>query len=411
MSNHLPVIIVGAGQSGLAMSYCLRQRGIEHLLLERNVIGSAWRSARWDSLCLVTPNWQCRLPGHPYRGDDPEGFMPAADVVRYIEAYAVAFDPPVRQHTPVSRVRRDPATLRFEISTPGERFSADQLVIATSGYHVAKVPALASALPAGTLQLNSATYRNPQQLPPGDVMVVGSGQSGCQIAEDLHLAGRRVHLCVGSTPRVARRYRGRDVVAWLEEMGHYDLPVDRHPEGEAVRRKSNHYVTGRDGGRDIDLRKFACEGMQLHGRLTGIDAAGFEFADDLEPNLDRADATYQRIANGIDAHIAREQIAAPPGERYVPVWRPAAVQRRLAHADANVRTVIWSMGFGMNFGWLELPVFDGNGYPLHARGVTPEPGLYFIGLPWLYTWGSARFSGVARDAEHIAAHIAERALR
>jgi putative flavoprotein involved in K+ transport len=256
------------------------------------------------------------------------------------------------------------------------------------------------------LQLNAASYKNAASLPEGAVMVVGSGQSGCQIAEDLHLAGREVHLCVGSAPRVARRYRGHDVVYWLEQLGHYDLPIDRHPDGVAVRKKPNHYVTGRDGGRDIDLRKFASQGMQLHGRLLNIDAQSFEFGDDLEKNLDRADATDDRIKNMIDEYIGRSGTDAPNEARYVPVWKPNGQAARVSKRGAAINTVIWTMGFSTDYSFVEAPIFDKTGYPEHARGVTPELGLYFLGLPWLYTWGSGRFCGVGNDAEHLATRIA-----
>jgi putative flavoprotein involved in K+ transport len=212
---------------------------------------------------------------------------------------------------------------------------------------------------------------------------------------------------VGSAPRVARRYRGRDVVAWLSDMGHYDLPVDKHPLKEGVRKKANHYVTGRDGGRDIDLRTFARDGMQLHGRLLEISEGKLRFGDDLAKNLDNADATSESIKRSIDAHIAQQGIVAPLEAPYVPAWRPSAPRPELDLRQADIRAVIWSMGYRADFSWIELPVFDADQYPRHQRGVTPEPGLYFIGLPWLYTWGSGRFSGIARDAAFLVTRIAE----
>jgi putative flavoprotein involved in K+ transport len=396
-----PVIIVGAGQAGLALSHDLTKRGVRHLLLERHTLGYAWREQRWDSFCLVTPNWQCQLPGHPYAGDDPNGFMLKHQIVDYVLAYAASFEAPVRERVNVLRVR-ERAAGGFSLETSSGLFEADQVVLASGPYHRPNVLPLAAALPE-TLQLNALQYRNAQSLPEGPVLVVGSGQSGCQIAEDLHLAGREVHLCVGSAPRVARRYRGQDVVAWLSQMGHYDLGIDRHPDGLAVRSKKNHYVTGRDGGRDIDLRKFASEGMHLHGRLLGVDADGFSFGDDLAQNLDRADATSERIKDGIDAYIERERIAAPTEARYSPCWQPRDEARRLPRAQARFGSVIWCSGFKLDYSFVELPAFDAGGYPLHTRGVIDAvPGLYVLGLPWLYTWGSGRFYGVGRDAQHVA---------
>jgi putative flavoprotein involved in K+ transport len=404
--EHFPVIIVGAGQAGLSMSYCLAQREIRHVLFEKHRIAHAWRSQRWDSFCLVTPNWQCRLPGHAYTGADPDGFMLKDEIVDYVEAYADRFAAPVREGVDVQRVTR--GRRGFVLETSMGKFSADQVVMASGGYHRAKVPPLAAALDSDILQLDPTSYRSPESLPDGAVLVVGTGQSGCQIAEDLHLAGREVHLCVGSAPRVARRYRGKDVVAWLEQLGHYDLPIDKHPDGVAVRKKRNHYVTGRDGGRDIDLRKFALEGMHLHGRLNDITRSGLEFGDDLEQNLDRADASSERIKRTIDDFIARENISAPEEAAYTPVWRPERGVSQLAHRAAGLGSVIWCGGFALDYGFIELPAFDAAGYPEHRRGVVQSvPGLYFLGLPWQYTWGSGRFCGVGRDAMHLAEQVGE----
>ena len=240
------------------------------------------------------------------------------------------------------------------------------------------------------------------------MLVVGTGQSGCQIAEDLHLAGRRVHLCVGGAPRVARRYRGRDVVDWLHDMGHYDMPVHEHKLKERVRGKTNHYVTGRDGGRDIDLRQRALEGMRLYGRLIDVADGELRFDASLRANLDAADRTSETIKDSIDAFIAARGIAAPAEARYRPVWEPSDDITTLDYRAADIAGVVWSMGFGTDYAWVELPVFDGRGQVVHARGVTPVEGVYVLGLPWLYTWGSGRFSGVARDAAFLAERITAR---
>ena len=283
------------------------------------------------------------------------------------------------------------------------------MVLAVSGYHVPNVPRIAERLPAGIAQIHSSAYRNPDLLPPGAVMVVGSGQSGCQIAEDLHLAGREVHLVVGSAPRCPRMYRGRDAVDWLADLGQYDLPVEQHPLKEGVRRNANHYLTGRDGGRDIDLRRFAREGMALHGRLEDIRDGRMRFAGDLRRNLDGADTVYNGICALIDRHIAEAGIDAPAGGRYEPVWQPddRAGAGELDLAAADVSTVVWSTGFRSDWSWIDLPLFDEAGYPRHRRGVTDVAGVYVLGLPWLHTWGSGRFVGVGRDAEFLADRIDE----
>ena len=401
------VVVVGGGQAGLSMSYCLKQMGVDHVVLEKHRIAHEWRERRWDSFCLVTPNWQCRLPGFAYTGPDPHGFMLKDAIVKYVEDYARSFGAPVLEGVSATSLRAASGG-GFDLETAAGACHADQVVVATGGYHVPSIPRIAERLPDEITQLHASAYRNPASLPTGGVLVVGSGQSGCQIAEDLHLAGRRVHLCLGGAPRTARRYRGRDVVEWLEEMGYYHMPVHEHPLKERVRAKANHYVTGRDGGRDIDLRQRAREGMRLYGRLVGARGGLLELAADLKHNLDQADAVAESIKTTIDKFIAQRASGAPAEARYVPVWEPSEELATLDLDAAGIKTVIWSTGFRTDYGWIEVPIFDGRGYPVHKRGVTTAGGLYFIGLPWLYTWGSGRFSGVAADAAFIADQIASR---
>lgn len=397
------VVVVGGGQAGLSMSYHLRAAGIDHVVLERDRAGHEWRDRRWDSFCLVTPNWQCLLPGFGYHGDDPHGFMGRDEVAQYVESFARFFDCPLREGVEVTRLRRE-RDGTFLLRAGDDEYAAEQVVLATGPYQVPLVPNIAQRLPEHVTQLHSSAYRNPDQLPPGEVLVVGSGQSGCQIAEDLQLAGRTVHLSVGGAPRVARRYRGRDVVDWLHDMGYYRRSVDQFGDAEAVRLRANHYVTGRDGGRDIDLRAFALRGMRLYGRLTTISDGRLRFAADLEANLDSADAVSESIKDSIDEYLAANGIDAPGEPRYTPVWRPPHEPADLD--PALISAVVWCTGFGTDYRWVEIPVFDGRGYPTHERGVTSCPGLYFLGLPWQHTWGSGRFSGVAADAEHLANRIA-----
>ena len=407
---HRPVVVIGGGQAGLSMSRCLAQAGIEHLVLERDRVASEWRTRRWDSFCLVTPNWQCRLPGFPYPGDDPDGFMVREEIVDYIEQYAKSFDCPLVEEVTALRLRYE-ADGTFDIETSAGRLTADQVVLATGPYQVPIRPRLAERIPDYVHQLHSSQYRNPDQLPPGEVLVVGTGQSGCQIAEDLHLAGWHVHLAVGSAPRVARCYRGKDVVAWLDEIGYYRRGIDEFDDADTVRFRVNHYVTGRDGGRDIDLRAFARDGMRLYGRLTAVGSGGrLQFAPDLRANLDNADTVSESIKDSIDDYIAAHGIDAPTEPRYIPVWEPAVEPDHLdlgatGISVTGIRTVIWSTGFGRDDRWIEVPIFDGRGYPTHDRGVTSCPGLYLLGLPWQYTWGSGRFCGVATDAEYLVERI------
>ncbi|MCP2251117.1 MSMEG_0569 family flavin-dependent oxidoreductase [Lentzea aerocolonigenes] len=400
---HRTVVVVGGGQAGLSTSYCLNLAGIDHVVLERDRPGGEWRNRRWDSFCLVTPNWQCQLPGFPYRGSDPDGFMVRDEIVRYLEDYVTSFDCPLVEGVTAVRLRRREGG-GFRVSTTHGELTADHVVLATGPYQVPLKPRIAERVPADVVQLHSSEYRNPEALPPGEVLVVGTGQSGCQIAEDLHLAGRQVHLAVGSAPRVARSYRGRDVVAWLEDMGYYRRGIDEFEDADAVRLRANHYVTGRDGGRDIDLRAFARDGMRLYGRLTDIRDGLARFAPDLIKNLDHADAVSEGIKDSIDAHVLARGVDAPAEARYEPVWTPDTQPSELDLS--GITSVVWSTGFGRDHRWIDVPVFDGRGYPTHERGVTSCPGLYFIGLPWQHTWGSGRFCGVADDARHLVSHIA-----
>jgi putative flavoprotein involved in K+ transport len=333
--------------------------------------------------------------------------MRRAEILEYLDAFAQGLRAPVREAVAVQNVAPR-AEGGFAVTSSAGRMTARSIVVASGGYHTPVIPRFAERLPESLVQIHSAQYRNPALLPEGAVLVVGSGQSGAQIAEDLHLAGRKVYLATGPAPRCARFYRGKDVVDWLAEMGYYDMPIEQHPLREGVRDNTNHYVTGRDGGRDIDLRRFAAEGMELFGILTGLEGTVLRFSGSLKSNLDEADKVFNRINASIDKYIAERGIEAPPGGTYVPVWEPPAERSTLDIESAGLAAVVWCIGFTPDFAWLDAPVFNGRGQPRHVRGVTAIPGLYFLGLPWLHTWGSGRFSGVARDAHYLAEQIAAR---
>ncbi len=403
--EHTEVVVVGAGQAGLAMSRRLVDRGIDHVVFERETVAHEWADRRWESFCLVTPNWQCDLPGFPYAGGDPDGFMLRDEVVDFLSSYRASFDPPVHEGVAVTSVRRA-VDGGFDVATTAGEWHAGTVVVATGGYHTPRLPRLAERLPAGVVSLHSSAYRSPESLPPGGVLVVGTGQSGAQIVEDLQRAGRDVHVAVGSAPRVARRHRGQDVMKWLFDTGYYRMPVHEHSQQERVRLQANHYVTGRDGGHDLDLRAFALDGVTLHGRLVDIGDGRVRFADDLAVNLDRADDVYRGINENIDAWIVAQGIDAPPAEPYRAVWEPPAEQpSELDLTAEGIGTVVWSTGYTSDYGWIELPAFTGRGYPQHTRGVSSQPGLLFLGLPWLWTWGSGRFLAVSDDSEYLASQI------
>ncbi|MEP6723312.1 MAG: NAD(P)-binding domain-containing protein, partial [Variovorax sp.] len=249
-TTHYSVVVIGGGQSGLSLSHCLQQRGIDHLVIEKRSLVHSWRTQRWDSFCLVTPNWQCNLPGWSYTGSDPHGFMVKDEINTWLAGFVEQVQAPALEGVTVQKVSRAGDADEYVVETSAGHFTAGQVVVASGGYHKPVVPRMAERLPPTVTQYHSAQYRNPSQLPEGAVLVVGCGQSGAQIAEDLHLAGRKVFLATGNAPRCARFYRGKDVVDWLADMNYYDMPVTSHPLREGVRDNTNHYVTGRDGGRD-----------------------------------------------------------------------------------------------------------------------------------------------------------------
>ena len=396
------VAIIGGGQAGLSVSWYLGRAGVDHVVLEAETPVHAWADTRWDNFTLVTPNWHCRLPGYAYDGDDPDGFMTRDQVVDWLEGWLQTFTPPVRTHTRVTKLKPS-STGGFELTLhTGETVTCAHAVVATGGYPIPVVPPYAASLDPSIAQLHSEQYRNAEQLPEGAVLVVGTGQSGAQIAEDLHLAGRRVHLAVGGAPRVARFYRGRDCMTWLADMGLYDKAAPEYPGGKAAIEKTNHYVTGRDGGRDIDLRRFATEGMRLYGALAGGTDAMLSFEPSLREALDHADSVYNSICSDIDRYIEREGIDAPKGTRYQPVWEPDAEPTALDMSAEGVSSIVWAIGYRPDYRWIEASAFDGGGRPMQNRGITNVPGLSFIGLPWMHTWGSGRFLGIDADARHVA---------
>lgn len=405
LKSHYSAVVIGGGQAGLSASHYLKVHGIDHVVFEKKTVAHKWKNERWDAFCLVTPNWQCQLPDHPYDGTDPNGFMVKDQILAYVDRFVAKVDAPVLEHTAVISLERHGEL--FHIETSAGTVTADAVVIATSLYSEPAIPRAAERLPEEIIQIHTAQYRNPGQLPEGGVIVVGSGQSGCQIAEDLHLAGRKVHLVTGNAPRCARFYRGRDVVDWLSDIGQYDITVEQ--DGMTKKKHdTNHYLTGRDGGRDIDLRKFALEGMALYGRMSSVAASRMLFEPNLKANLDGADRVYNGINALIDRHIAAKDIEAPAGSPYVPLWEPEAETMELDLKAGGITSVIWATGFTPDWSFVGLPIFDGNAYPVHRRGVTAVDGVYVLGLPWLWTWGSGRFLSVGKDAEYVVGHLANR---
>ena len=404
MSQNIDTIVVGGGQAGLSVSWHLKQVGREHLVFDRGKIGDTWRQ-RWDSFCLVTPNYFCQLPGFPYDGDEPEGFMLRDEIVAYIERFAKSFDSPYRGGVEVRWVGSSRDKERYILDTSEGEFETNNVIISAGTHQHPNFPAWGDKLADDILQLHTCDYRNPAQLPDGAALVVGSGQSGCQVVEDLLGAGREVHLCVGKAGRIPRRYRGRDIIHWLVDAGRYEVPVDEHPDGRAIRFKPHEHLSGRNGGRTIDLRRLARDGVELHGRL--VDAEGYQvrFADDLAEMLDTIDEDCRETLALIDDYIAKSGAAAPEGVLEAVDWQPIPEPAVLDLRQAGISSVIYGTGFHFDFGWIDLPIFDERGYPRYERGVTELPGIYFVGLHWEHTSGSGLFYQVGRDAKYLVDHL------
>lgn len=398
-----PVVVIGGGQAGLSASYYLKQNGIKHVILETHRAGHAWRSERWDSFCLVTPNEQCRLPDFPYDGGDPEGFMVQSEIVDFMDRFVDQTKPPILEGVTVLSVAREGAG--FYLRTTNGDWRCQSVICAIGACHLPIIPSLSQHVPHSIRQFHSSSYRNPDSLPPGEVLVVGTGQSGCQLAEELMMAGRTVHLAVGDAPRSPRRYRGKDAVTWLEEMGYYRMSIADHPDPQRAIHSSNHYLSGRDGGHEIDLRELAQKGLHLYGRLDRADARGLYFRPNLTAQLDAADASYNGICRRIDAYIEQEGIAAPPGEHYTARWAPATEPLAIDLDHTAIASILWCTGFRPDFRMLRFAHIAPHELPSTQRGASALPGLYFLGLPWMHTWGSARFAGVADDARFVVEHL------
>lgn len=406
--EHKTVVIVGGGQAGLSVSYYLAGEGIDHVVLERHKKFHSWRVNRWDTFCLVTPNWQCRLPDFPYQGKDPNGFMVKEEITDFLDAFAAKFNPPLIEDCSVTKIERT-ADGMYMVDTSQGNFSADQVVIATGGYDNPIVPPYAKDLDPSIKQMHSVDYRRPEQMPEGKTLIVGTGQSGVQLMEDLHIEGREVALAVGPAPRSPRQYRGRDAIDWLYDMGHYHMTIDRHPDPVHAMTKTNHYMSGRDGGHEINLRQFALDGVGLYGSVSGMSGQTIQFLPDLEANLDDADDSYVGIRNAIDKYIAKEGIDAPEEKPFEKVWKPEREITEINAADEGITSILWAIGFRPDYSWIDVDVFDENGRPKFTRGVCDVPGFYFIGLGWLNTWGSGRFLGIDEDSRYLVDAIAKQA--
>lgn len=401
---HTNTVIIGAGHAGLAMSRCLTDRGIEHVVIERGRLGERWRTARWDSFRLLTPAWMLRLPGHGYTGPDPDAYLGAADLVAYLGGYARSFDAPVHEMTTVTQVR--PHAAGYAVHTDRGEWTCSNVVIAT-GYHSRpRVPPVAAGMPTGLVQINPVSYRRPDLLPDGGVLVVGASSSGVQIADELAWSGRTVVLAVGGHTRLPRRYRGRDILWWLDRTGSFNRTIDEAPDVDVARREPSLQLTGAE--RPVDLGALQQRGVRLAGRLVGADAGRVHFADDLPATTAAADARLRRVLAEIDGYAGTWPSGAVARAEPLPAVAARPGPRRLDLDRAGISTVVWTTGFRPAYPWLAVPVLDDAGCIRHSRGVTAAPGLYAIGLRFQHRRSSTFIDGARHDAEYLADHIAAR---
>jgi putative flavoprotein involved in K+ transport len=407
-SRSIETVIVGAGQAGLIVSRLLSEAGREHVLFDRRAtLGGGWQD-RWDAFRLVSPNWTTSVPGFDYQGDAPDAFMPRDELIAHFRAYAAAIAAPVELDTEVVRlVQLDDGAARFRISTNRGTFDARNVVVAGGPFQVPRIPAIATGFDRSIVQVHSHDYRNADQLPDGGVLLVGSGQTGVQLAEELRAAGRDVTLSAGRCGRAPRRYRGRDIFWWLRQLAMHGTAVgtplpsaDRLPS-PAARFVCNPQLSGHGGGRDVDLRRMAAGGIRVVGRLIGADGTRAGFATDLTETLQFVDGWFgERLQPLFDGYAAATGQALPTEVVEASTFAPPEVAE-LDLPAAGIRSVLWTSGYRPAFDWIEIPVLDDFTLPRQIAGATDVPGLAFVGTPWLVDMGSANLIAVVRDAQTV----------
>lgn len=404
MSGHeIDVVVVGAGQAGIAMSEHLSARGFSHVVLERDRIAERWRTGRWDSLVANGPAWHDRFPGLEFDGLSPDAFAPKDRVARYFADYAEHIAAPIRTGVEVRAVRRREGRPGFDVETSDGSYVARFVVAATGPFQKPVIPAIVPE-DAGILQLHSSGYRNPEQLPDGGVLVIGAGSSGVQIADELRASGRQVHLAVGPHDRPPRAYRDRDFCWWLGVLGKWDAAAPA-----AGAEHVTIAVSGARGGHTVDFRRLAADGITLVGRASSFERGVMRFDADLAANIARGDANYLSLLQEADAYVERNGLDLPEEpDAHLLGPDPACVTDPVLELDlaaAGITSIVWATGFAVDYGWLQVDAFDERGRPRHQRGVSVEPGVYFLGLPWQSRRGSSFIWGVWHDAKYLADQI------
>lgn len=398
-------VVIGAGQGGLAMSRCLSDRSIDHVVLERSEVANSWRTERWDSLRLLTPNWQCRLPGYDYQGDDPDGFMTMPEVVDFIARYAKDIAAPVQTGTTVTSVRRTDDGYR--VTTDHDEWHCVAVVLATGAFNVPRVPALAEAVPASVTTLTPMEYRNPAELAEGGVLVVGASATGVQIAHEIHLSGRPVTLAVGEHVRGPRVYRDRDIHWWMEAAGLLDERYDEVDDIVRARHVPSMQLAGTPDRATFDLNALTGIGVRIVGRLAGIRDGRAQFSGSLRNKCELADLKLDRLLDTIDewARANGADDVAPP-HRFVPTRVPEPPTLDLNLAGGSIKTIVWASGFRPDYSWLDVDVLDEKGVVRHDGGVVDSPGMFLIGTPFLRRRKSSFIDGACADAQDLILELA-----
>lgn len=394
-------VVIGAGHSGLAMSKCLTERSIDHVVLERHEVANSWRTERWDSLRLLTPNWQCRLPGYAYDGSDPDGFMTMPQVVDFITGYGTLIAAPVRPGTPVSSVRQTDG--EYRVTTNQGEWRCDAVVVATGAFNVPNVPPFSDAVPSSVTTLTPMEYRNPEQLGEGGVLVVGASATGVQIAYEIQRSGRQVTLAVGEHVRGPRVYRGRDIHWWMEAAGVLDERYDEVDDIVRARRVPSMQLAGSPERATYDLNALTCTGVKLVGKLAGINEGRAQFSGSLRNKCELADLKLGRLLDTIDEWATANGLdhSVPSPHRFSPTVVDASPQLGLPLHNGEIETVIWATGFRPDYSWLDIPVLDSKGIIRHDGGVVESPGMFLVGAPFLRRRKSSFIDGARTDAEEL----------
>lgn len=401
--KRIETLVIGAGQAGLAMSRCLSDRAIPHVVLERGTVANSWCNERWDSLRMLTPNWQSRLPGFRYQGTDPDGFMSMPEVVGYLQGYAAAIDAPVEERTTVQSVTAEGAG--YIVTTDRGAWRCEQLVLASGACNLAAVPGLATQVPSRVDQITAMAYRNPDQLADGGVLVVGASATGVQLAAEIRAAGHEVFLSAGEHIRMPRHYRGRDIQWWMDRAGLHATRIDEVDDPIRARRVPSLQLVGSNTRRFCDLNALMASSVEIVGRLAGIRDGTALFSGGLANHCALSDLKMNRLLDMLDEWADVTGIEGPgPVERFAPTACAEAARVNLSLADGRIRTIVWATGYRPDYRWLQLPVLGRKGELLHREGLV-APGLYVLGLPFQRRRNSALLDGVGDDATTIADHI------